>query len=160
MNRAQRKYLERQRERKAKQVDNRRKEWNDWVEKMYAAYLKDTKIKASEAVLCHEKEEVSDTKVIDRYWFEHHNERAQIIDTHPDIQLMFSVVQDLVIAYEQYDNNEIHRLTNATAEEYQDAFEPIIEGLNHLQTFIQKYKEASEEEIPELKKLEEEASNE
>lgn len=157
MNRSQRKYLERQRQRQAKQVDNRRKEWNDWVEKMYCAYLKETKIPAGAAILCHEKEEVHEKKVIDKYWFEHHEERAKIIDTHPDIEYMFGVVQDLVRGYEKLDYDD-HRTDMRPLTE--EALEPIIKGLNLLQELMKKYKEASEEEIPELKKLEEKVNDE
>ena len=142
--RAHARYLKKQRERTAAAADSRRKEWNEWVEKMYCAYLKDTKIPSSQAMLCHEKVEQDDKTVVDRYWFEHHEDRAKVIDAHPDIQYMFEIVSEMLRA------RKIDKTDTAS----------INDGLDAIKELMDKYKTSVEEEVPDLRKLEEKAAKE
>ena len=157
MNRTQRKYQQKQEERRATKADTRHREWNDWIEKLYAAYLTDTKIPASRATLCHEKTEVEEGKVVDRYWFEHHDDRVQIVDTHPDIQYLFELASEIDRAYVEFKGDVDEE---DTLDSYKTLFEPTIEGLDTLREFMNKYKEVTENEIPGLKKLEDRAHGE
>lgn len=139
MNRGQRRMMEKMQKRKAAQADHRRKEWNNYIEKMYAAYLKETKIPSAQALLCHEKvqDPENTSKITDKYWFEHHEERVKIVDTHPDIQFLFTLCSELVRA------SKIHHEDGTT---YGDS---VRDGLGMLEDFMTKYENIVEKEIEE-----------
>jgi hypothetical protein len=106
---------------------------------MYAGYLKETEIPASRALLCHEKVEdpTNPQKVTDKYWFEHHEERAKIVDTHPDIQYLVTLCSELVRAAKPHHEN---------GTTYGDE---VVDGIKMLETFCDGYQEKIEKEIEE-----------
>jgi len=139
MNRSQRKYYEKLQKRKAAQATARQRQWNDYIEKMLAAYVKETDIPGHKALLCHEKVQDPDNenKVTDKYWFEHHEERVKIVDAHPDVEYLFTLCAELVRAA------QVHH-KNGTS--YGDE---VADGLQMLEKFMEKYADLVEKEIEE-----------
>lgn len=79
---------------------------------MGAAYSLETNLPATHVALVHEVETVKDEakgsfKQITRYWYENHEERAKIVDTHPDIQYLFALAIDLNKAYNAKDGSAV-----------------------------------------------------
>ena len=142
MNRAQRKFLEKSQKRKAAQADTRRREWAKNIEMLNGAYLKETKIPASKALLCHEKvaDPENPNKITDKYWFEHHEKRVKIVDTHPDIEYLFSLVAGFVNAWDASNKEEDLKATIDGN---------ILDGVDMMREFIKKYEDIVETEIEE-----------
>ena len=170
-NRAYKKHLKRQEEKKKIQkvaAENRDKEKIEWLEKMLAAYLHETKIPSSQACLMREEtvlpknlfvlydEDMRATKIVlqeseakehgtqyekivqegpvreTKYWFEHHEKRAKLADTHPDVQYLFNLSHEICRA---------NHLSDAEA---------VKEGIEAMTEFMQKYHDLTDKEVSDL----------
>ena len=185
-NRAYKKYLKRQEEKKKVQkvaAENKDKEKIEWLEKMLAAYLHETKIPSSQACLMREetvlpknifaimlRDEAAETcvpiklvlqeadakkecadlnnpsyglyyyeKIVQegpiretKYWFEHHEKRAKLADTHPDVQYLFNLSHEICRANHQSDA------------------EAVKEGIEAMTEFMQKYHDLTDKEVSDL----------
>lgn len=105
------------------------------IEKMVAAYTTETNIPASQACLVHQRVTEGDTTTT-KYWFEHHEERAKIVDVHPDIMDLFEIAYDLNRAQKLENEEEKKELTDT--------------GLKLIAELVAKYGEIVDEEVKEI----------
>lgn len=120
------------------------------MEQMGAAYSKETNLPATHVALVHEVETVKDEekgtfRQITRYWYENHEERAKIADTHPDIQYLFSLAIDLNKAYTAKDGAAVKAGFEAM-NEFLAKFEALYEQEQSGATAGQEGREGKEEE--------------